>query len=140
MQILNVCLVLKKLLVEKGVKESIDRNMLSEWILKHSPQPTVNETEDNSIEEMAKEYAAKNHYDLDEYDEGGFLAINQQEFAKHLILFANKANTVNKELLEALKGLTKEITQPGYPLHSGMTIIWLDKCRAAISKAEQLKQ
>ncbi len=38
----------------------------------------------------------------------------------------------NKELVEASKGLVNEITQPGYPLHSGMTIVWIDNIKKLI--------
>ena len=50
-----------------------------------------------------------------------------------------RLRAINSELLEALKNLTNEIGHPKYPKHTGMTIVYLDKARATIGKAEESK-
>lgn len=81
------------------------------------------ETEDKSIEQMAMDYA-------NDLVESQTIDKHERSWIAEMWTDGYKANTVNAELLEALKEL----------LETSLMIETREKAKAAISKAEQLKQ
>jgi hypothetical protein len=66
-----------------------------------------------------------------------------EEMAKLIVQAVNERQKLldsNRELLAALSGLYNEISPRDYPKHSGMTIVWLDKAKAAINNAKELNK
>lgn len=51
---------------------------------------------DQSIEDAAKEYSETNYFGLEEHDEGGYLGINEKEFANKLIDFATSQQIIEQ--------------------------------------------
>ena len=51
---------------------------------------------DDTIGERAEKYADAEHYDLESYDEGGYLGIDKKAFADHLTKFASEQATITE--------------------------------------------
>ncbi len=64
----------------------------------------------------SEEYAKSNYYGLEEHDEGGFLGINTEEYAKHLKSFAEihvKAALLEASQKASLTDFAYEFLQEG---------------------------